>query len=267
MAEPAFSLVPVPGAPRNVTLFFCPASDPPAGRLVVFVHGFAGSAVKTWRAFYEGQARYGWWRESDLLFVGYRSLHDEVGYVASTLRVLVGRAFPSPQDGMLPLRQGDIPYARLVLVGHSLGGVILRMALLEELRAQPSSPLLAAALLLFSPATGGFVPSGLLGAFRELGLWSAVEAVLSGAPSYNLLRRKIDDLARLRGDTEQAALTHPWLPSLSSWTLWATPDRVVATGGYVTDAPPEWENLGHTRVCKPGPTYTRPWEFIQEKVR
>lgn len=267
MSEPAFSLLPITGVPRNFQLFYSPAANPPAGRLVVFVHGFGGSAVKTWRAFYEGQAAYQWWRGSDLVFVGYSSLHDEVGYSASALRNWLARAYPSPELGLLPTRQVDAPYDQLVLVGHSLGGVVLRMLLLEELRAQPNSPLLQATLLLFSPAIGGFVPSGLLGAFRELGLWAVVEAILSGSPAYNVLRKKTDDLAHLRADTEQAAKTNQALRSLSAWTLWASPDGVVATGGYATDRPPEWEQLPHMRVCKPHVGYTRPWEFIEEKAR
>ena len=114
MAEPAFSLLPLAGVPGSFRLFYSSAVAPPARRLIVFVHGFGGSAVKTWRAFYEGQDAYQWWRESDLVFFGYRSLRDEVGYSVSALREWLRSAYPLPVPGLLPTRDGDHAYDQLV---------------------------------------------------------------------------------------------------------------------------------------------------------
>ena len=44
----------------------------PATRLIVFVHGYLGSAQKTWGEFAIDPPSDDWWRESDLVFDGAR---------------------------------------------------------------------------------------------------------------------------------------------------------------------------------------------------
>jgi hypothetical protein len=68
--------------PRNWTLYV--SHGQPVRRLVVFVHGFKGRSVKTWLDFPAAGSR-PWWREADLLFVGYKSLRDNITSVANRL--------------------------------------------------------------------------------------------------------------------------------------------------------------------------------------
>ena len=76
-------IVPMPGWPGLGQIFRSPAivSSPP--QLVIFVHGFNGRAVKTWRDFADGTNQTPWWSEADLIFVGYDSLRREINGVAS----------------------------------------------------------------------------------------------------------------------------------------------------------------------------------------
>src|SRR5215204_3099031 len=64
-------------------------------RLVVFVHGFGGQAVNTWQRFPEGGRNRAWWRDSDLLFVGYDSRRDNITGTAARLRRELPRFYPS----------------------------------------------------------------------------------------------------------------------------------------------------------------------------
>jgi alpha-beta hydrolase superfamily lysophospholipase len=99
-------------------------------RLVVFVHGFRGRAIDTWQRFPESGQTSEWWRASDMLFVGYDSVRDTITGVAARLRRELPRFYPDlPTDlteiGDASLRQtSSEPYRELLLIGHSLGGVV-----------------------------------------------------------------------------------------------------------------------------------------------
>jgi pimeloyl-ACP methyl ester carboxylesterase len=143
-------------------------------RLVVFVHGFRGGAVRTWSEFDESGPTGTWWSESDLLFVSYDSVRDNITGVSARLRRELPRFFPEPADRFIETsnsaREITGPYQHLVLVGHSLGGLIVRRALadcaqqwLDERAVDPDSPmpdLLKATTRLFSPASAGFRDRG-----------------------------------------------------------------------------------------------------------
>jgi alpha-beta hydrolase superfamily lysophospholipase len=276
MADAEQSLLPFQGTAHD-TWFLSPAVDRTNPRLVVFVHGFNGRAVKTWRDFADGPDHADWWRQSDLVFVGYNSLRREIGGVAADVANWLRVGYPTPHPSLLWVA-GDpnepvTPYSELILVGHSLGGVILRhmlwsalIAHLERLKIDPSAvpePMLQSRLVLFSPANDGFVPSGFLGVVRGTGLWGTIEAFLRSAPAYNDLNRKTDKLARLRSATETLAKNDPAARVLKARVLWADPDGVVSTSQYETDYPEQWQRQSHSDVCKPKPGYAAPWTFVE----
>jgi pimeloyl-ACP methyl ester carboxylesterase len=250
-------------------------------RLVVFVHGFGGRAVRTWHEFdMSGQTR-PWWRESDMLFVGYESRKERPGETAAWLRRRLSDFYPLLPPGLTT--HGDVcaratptkPYRELVLVGHSLGGFILRLALLQQARSwlfrdreldpnAPRPPLLDATLRLFSPASAGFQPAGLLAILTCV--LSAGMVVLRGAPAFTALQ---PDSALLLGTREQTESLvgryHEELAALRAHIMWARPEQVVEREGYQTDY--EAESLiptrSHTDVCKPHVGYEQPWHFVE----
>ena len=65
-----------------------------------------------------------WWREADLLFIGYESQRDSITAVANRIRSQLPRFYPAPyrpaleRDG-LPIRDDvTTPYSELTVVGH-----------------------------------------------------------------------------------------------------------------------------------------------------
>ena len=128
--------------------FFVSHYDGHVKRLVVFVHGFRGESVGTWMdfPFPVGETAYAWWNEADLLFVGYNSMKETITGVANRLRLRIADFYPQPcpkamEIGGVKARQlATSLYDELVLVGHSLGGVILRRALCDA--AQEWNPTL-----------------------------------------------------------------------------------------------------------------------------
>lgn len=252
-------------------------------RLVVFVHGFMGDAVRTWLDFPKidpTRPENVWWLESDLLFVGYRSTKDDITGVANRIRKHLPDYYPHPPASVLNAQgvaaRADVtsPYEELIIVGHSLGGLILRRALsdaaqewIDRGRASGSrSILLDAQNRMFSPASAGFRAAGFLGVVRGAPFWSAIEMFLRRASAYTDLQPDSAYLQEVKNRTirlkpnEDAALA-----ALRAKIVWASPDEVVIADRYSTDfVESSWDGKGHIGVCKPALVdYEMPWTFVR----
>lgn len=252
-------------------------------RLVVFVHGFKGDTITSWNCFAQSGATSNWWRESDMLFVGYESLEEHPSTTANWLIEGMEKFYPrlSPEY----LRNGDVlvrepsrePYRELLLVGHSLGGFVVRLALCQEASSwcdrrsidptAPRPPLLDATVRLFSPASAGFNPTGPLGSLEATFVWKLFHARLSAAPAYKALQQGSYLLESTRDDTERLIKGHASeVAALRAYVLWAEPEQIVERGPYYrldyVDA-----NLiprrNHSRVCKPDAGYGAPRRFVE----
>ncbi len=99
--------MPFPVSDAERSYLYVSLSQRPVTRLVVFVHGFRGRAVGTWREFPDVQGR-GWWEDADLLFIGYDSTRENITGVADRLRAGLERFYPAPLaeamsvDGVAP---------------------------------------------------------------------------------------------------------------------------------------------------------------------
>lgn len=253
-------------------------SHEPAKRLVVFVHGFLGRASATWGRFARVPPHSSWWAESDLLFVGYRSFFDSIAGTADRLRGELGDFYPIPHPqlvfvGGVPARSDlDRPYEDLVLVGHSLGGVVIRVAVADSATAvanpTPGSTLtselalLESAVRLFSPATGGYLGAGAVGAAQGL-LGQVLDIPLGWSASY----RQLQSGSRLLTDTQQRTERHARrlnYAGLKASHLWANPENIVDRVQYRHDHVGD-SALGrnHLTVCKPNSDYILPWQFVE----
>lgn len=246
-------------------------------RLIVFIHGWRGDAWSTWGEFGRPPAE-DWWAESDLLFVNYDSTSESVVATADRIRARIGDFYPLPNRSMLErdgyLARADItsPYHELILVGHSLGGLVARRALvdaLEEWRTDHFSDdlrpaILDAKLRLFSPASAGFQPRGALGALKAAPLWWVAEIFLSRGGAYLDLLPGSDTLISTRLRTERWGVNDARAASLAAEILWANPEKVVATEKYDTDARTRTiDRTDHGSVCKPSMTYDHPYRFVR----
>jgi hypothetical protein len=251
-------------------------------RLVVFVHGFWGGVLKTWQHFPEGGLTRGWWRASDMLFVGYPSGSENITGTAYRLCQQLPRFFPDLPQGLLeeggvsPRPPSTMSYSELLLVGHSLGGVVLRRALCEAAHSwleqckvdvqAPRPPLLRAKIRLFSPASAGFRPSGRLGQVKAMPLlWLLGRIKLQGSSAFNDLHEGSQILTDTRKRTEEFISQQPdELCALRAHVLWANPENIVVTERYTTDySSCSADNTNHLSVCKPDDIYQIPWRFVE----
>jgi hypothetical protein len=265
--------------PRGWMLYL--AHRPPA-RLVVFVHGFGGEVVSTWQHFPDAGRE--WWLDSDLLFVGYDSRRDNITGTAARIRRYLPMFYPHLPGGLAEIRgvrvreASDTAYGSLALVGHSLGGVILRRVVCDwaeewgmSHEAAPDTqppPFLASTLTLFSPASAGFRPAGALGIFRATPAWRAINIYLRRSSAYTDLLPGSPILADTRARTEALVAQHGTsAKALRARILWANPDNVVITERYHTDFVDQAaDGTDHRSVCKPHGEYEEPWLMVETGV-
>ncbi len=122
---------------------------------VIFVHGFLGDPCKTWMNFQGLIEDFYWWRDTDLYFFAYNSFGhsiptsadrllkfiDWVLQKAHILTKILPEDLPPWEDDQknsAQLRQDKPKYTDLTLVGHSEGGLVLRMAILEKVKEYQS---------------------------------------------------------------------------------------------------------------------------------
>ncbi|HEX6509816.1 MAG TPA: hypothetical protein VF221_19485 [Chloroflexota bacterium] len=217
-----------------------------------------------------------------MLFVGYDSARDTIVGVANRLRREIPRFYPCLPPGLETIDGASVRaeiranYSELFLVGHSLGGLILRRLMcdaaqdwLDAQEAMPGAPkhpvLEAAAVRLFSPVSAGFRPAGWLGLAIASPISGVASMLLRRSPAFadcqpdspllQSIRRRTEGLVSARAADFQ---------SLRGWILWANPENVVLTDRYDSDhVEHSVDGTNHTSVCKPHETYTQPWTFVE----
>jgi pimeloyl-ACP methyl ester carboxylesterase len=276
---------------------------------VVFVHGFFGDAYSTWQDFQvlvdEYSHIYTEWNDTDLFFFEYGGEQALPMASADRLDRFVKYVFPHPKESLFSedvagldwqvdqpfdrvfIRHGPYKYKHLVLVGHSLGALIIRLTVLEEAKeyaeAKKSTgakgaavdsaywnkryPLLSAHVRLIAPAHLGFRPAGLRGALFKLPrLRGILRSILMCWPAFSDLAEDSLTIKSLQEQTEALAELNPEVRALRARALWGENERIVAVGQYRCDPRPTFVAMrDHVSVCKPLRTYLRPIEFVSER--
>jgi pimeloyl-ACP methyl ester carboxylesterase len=268
---------------------------------IAFVHGFWGDAYSTWQDFQvlvdECSSSMPLFLEADLFFFQYEAAGNFVGPSADKLGHFIKLLFPRPPESLfsidltqtdwgkeLPftrlfIRRGPYEYKRLVLVGHSLGAVVIRQLILD-LACQfaiencvpalqikhivETCPALLANVCLISPAHLGFRPAGTLGALFSLSsLAGVLRTFLAFYRAFSELEPDSALLKSLRQRTEALAVRYPQLSALSAKSLWAENDDVVVMDRFDCDPPMTYASgRNHVNVCKPLRNYLKPLEFL-----
>lgn len=245
-----------------------------AMRAVVFVHGLNGTATGSWGRFVELARTDPFLTEADLYFYGYDSIFPNLAENARDFRAFLTQVFPEPHSVVAPRRilesehglaygarciERDAPYEELVLVGHSLGGLVIRQALVQ-LSQDQNSDLPPMHVRLFAPALGGVNLSGVRGLLNPM-----LPLVRAFSGSLTDLQARSVVLQRLATQTEELAKSCDLDPSpFESTNIWAENDDVVSPHNYLSDTSIDaGHSTNHRTVCKPTtPSYLLPIEVV-----
>lgn len=261
-------LKPLPGESRSFVIL----TKRKAEVAVVFVHGFNGDAVRTWGDFETLAAEDPRFRQTDFYFFGYDALFSNVMAAASFLHGMLdqlGRD-PLPLLGTLATPEAQMNrkdgYSKIVIVAHSLGGVVSRWVLLRAVEEQ--APWVGKLrYLLFAPAHRGSDLAGLAtqGAEGISFLKFLVEALKAGSPLVRELDSRSPVLADLERRTKELAAQHACLRATR--VVIAEKEMVVNNWIFALDPYPQaLRGTNHESVCKPNAVRREPLEILSEVI-
>lgn len=122
-------------------------------KVILFVHGLSGSAEGTWGKMFELFRR-------DECFSEYHL--DSYQYPTAKFRLPFGKKMPGIQDLAEGLKSYVNAYhadkSDIILIGHSLGGLVLRQYITNELK-KPALTNIRAAIMIATPHTGASLAS------------------------------------------------------------------------------------------------------------
>lgn len=240
-------------------------------KAVLFIHGFTGDAIKTWADFHELLPGTPSFDGYDLYFYGYDGLRVQVNASANLFRTFLDRMLGQTEDFLVsnlpfvvPDRGPGFAYDRLLIVGHSLGAVISRRALLDA-RDAGAAWLDNVELALFAPAHSGASIAALAMEAADFGFlkpFSALARMFSPLigelqPGSALLKRLADEVVAA---TQNGA--SPYLRA--KLVVTAEYDDVVKNDRFPAD-PPSFTipDSTHSSVCKPRANFLLPIQYLE----
>lgn len=251
---------------------------------VIFVHGWGGNAVETWDCFLQLARTSEKFRATDVIFFGYPSRGPTTEFSAAKFREFlkdflltphssVIKPTLGPQDHLLGRRSN---YSQVLLIGHSMGAVVIRRAISDlSLEPELASSLATLRLLLFAPAHKGsdlpeMVASGLglnylPGASFVTKLLPrylrSIEDLRIGSSALKRLEKEvISQIRQLR--TERKPINH-----LVASVVHAQNDKVVSQEKFAEDLPLEpVSNKNHRSLCKPHENFQFPILRVEQEL-
>jgi len=243
----------------------------PVKKAVVFIHGYRGAAISTWTEFESQLPQRSKAKDYDLFFYGYNCYSSNTTAQGKLLCDFLSRLFASPVNLVginLPCaanRTSAFGYKEVLLVGHSIGAIVCRRALLFA-RDLKYNWMPQTKMVLFAPATNGAILSELL---KDLDS-SWFKFIISGWRYYAPL---VDEVAPASPSIEQLKQETIAAVQAGADYLRATKVVVAEVERVVSnlrlrpvDPVPEAGPRGttHTSICKPHSTFTYPVDQVEE---
>ncbi len=237
----------------------------PANKLVIFIHGFGGGSMSTWKSFPSRILEDIAFANVDVVFYGYDSQRQATNSAVELLAFLnvildPNAVLPYPAEVQ---QRGAVHYDSVLLSCHSLGAVVARQALLMA-RRDPPAWLDLVKLLLFAPAHAGSNLLQLLvsclssadGLFAFFGMYRipVLQDLKPGSFALNNLQLDTRAVIESRANLNIA---------IASNVIWADDERVVHNAVFCDDPNAILANgTTHTTVCKPITGYRLPVESV-----
>jgi predicted alpha/beta-fold hydrolase len=239
----------------------------PAHKLLVFVHGFRGAASTTWNDFSTLLQTERSYAGYDVIFYGYDGFGKQANVSGANLHYDLDDFLTSPTIHINPKlnrkdrRPESFSYERIILVGHSLGAVVARRAVLDAYGVgREWAPKVE--LAFFAPAHIGAnvveLASEAATSIPYIGRLIAPVLRFKGTVLQSL-EKNCPTLNKLLSDTEQAVATGAtYVLAKAVW--FGEYENIVDMTRFSQDAIPArpFQGRGHLDVCKPRQNYLQP---------
>lgn len=230
----------------------------PTGKAIVFIHGFNGSTVDTFSEFDVMFRDHPEFDGYDIYFFGYDSLAEPIGSSALLFRNFLNQIYDNSvsfYNISKPAKEKSRPaYQRIVVIAHSLGAVVARVALLEAY-VNNLAWVENCSLILFAPAHKGASSSlsALISGKALPGLWKLI-SVAAGykIPALKELESSSKLLRELEEETLKLITSKIESFTIAKEVIWASYDRVVTPQRFGKDPDAtRFPSTNHGNVCKP----------------
>lgn len=245
-------------------------------RAIIFVHGFAGHAIETWGNFQSLIVLDGRYDSSDVFFYGIRSMLHQLPVMTMDflffMRLLVAGAITDKtvRHDICDATPRHEYYKEIILVGHSLGGAVIRNAIILGDDAKDQWPQ-KSRVVLFAPAHCGARIARLGTEMSEAikGLDILAKAARYASPIIDDLHPTDSPfLPRIRIITEERASgKSDYYPGqYKAKCVFGENERVVIADHYAHDARhvPDFEDHDHVSICKPTSGWKWPTSYVIE---
>jgi alpha-beta hydrolase superfamily lysophospholipase len=192
--------------------------------------------------------------EADLVFLGYESRSRAAAYNVDVIYQIVNALAEMPGNVLKqvrgPLREEEFAYESIVLVGHSLGGALVRdVAMSAKNEGKPWADKLR--LALFAPAHMGASVIDLAQMSFGFLKWSGIAqaAAILANPVLRDLQRGSDYLKALLATAQEIGVH---CTTKAKLVVHASGDKVVILNRFYRDPPAQpYEGQNHVSCCKP----------------
>jgi|SRR6266853_3815337 len=225
----------------------------PRRQAILFVHGFSGTAVGTWKGFDEMLTVDPRSKGLDIFFYGYDTWKNNIRIAAQKLLSLLTTLHNDAGTLIIPdVISRRVPftgYHSILICAHSLGGLVTRWALLDAYKEQ--APWASdVASILFAPAHLAIVNNSLSRFGAKLS--RPVREMLEG---YNV--------QILQHETSLALSSKVSELLVPKAVVQAEREKWVMVGSYEHDPVCFFvQGASHTSICKPTRTYILPIKVI-----
>jgi hypothetical protein len=230
----------------------------PEGKALVFIHGFNGGPYTTFKQFDVLLRNYKEFAGCDIFFYGYSASKSQIaalakGFVKMLLVLekecveLYNKSF---KRVVLNPRNSNFKYDNIVIVAHSLGAILTRIALIE-INKSDSELTKKFDMILYAPAHFGAHLSETY-AILPLGILNLLASFKLGVKNSNDLRPSSKLIAKLLNDTKAIQSGKNYQFTIAKAVFWAEVEKVVIQQDYLLDKPAiVIEKTNHQTVCKP----------------
>jgi len=241
----------------------------PANKAVVFIHGFSGSSLATFGDFNIEFRALPEYKGYDVYFYQYDSMRSQIEnnavYFLDFLKSINEDLESIIANSGINLARERTPYTRIVIVAHSLGAVVTRIAL-NDGHANNETWLDKCELILFAPAHNGAHKSinrliDLPGPLKILGklIESYYVSINQLTDPSIIIQPMIQNVRDLIEKNDIKTFT------IAKMVIWADPDLVVVNKRFLSDPIArsfQFARKGHQAICKPTKKFREPIKLL-----